>query len=232
MSKDNIIEISQDNPLYIDNREKNELLVNKVLASEFRTELTRLAVGDYMWLNDYCVEVKEINDFFNSLDGRMWSQLDDMTTNYGHNFLVIHGRIGDLWGHRDKLWHQDSMIIGAIARISLNYNVNVIKVDSVDMAANLIRALYKKTFIKGSNKHKIATRTFPDYRLAVLHGLPLVSSDTAKALLDRFGTIRNIAIASEKELMEVKGIGKGKASKIYTVLNSEEEITKQISKGY
>ena len=230
------IEASQkieDNPLYIDNREKNEILVGKIRSFDFKTEITRLTVGDYLWLNKYCVEVKEINDFLSSLEGRIWSQLRDMTISYEHNFLVIHGSNHDLSHHRRKLWYVDSIITGAIARISLDYNINVIKIDTVEMAAHLIKSLYTKTFTKGSDKQKIATRTFSDYRLAVLQGLPLVSSSTSKLLLDKFKTIKNICNADIKDLQKVKGIGKNKAQLIHDVFNSETSMIKQIiSKGY
>jgi Fanconi anemia group M protein len=54
----------------------------------------------------------------------------------------------------------------------------------------------------------------------LLEGLPNVSAVIAKRLLNHFGSIKDIANASEDELMEVSGIGKGIATEIIQVINS------------
>ena len=51
-------------------------------------------------------------------------------------------------------------------------------------------------------------------RLYLLQGLPLIGVTIANNLLERFGSIENVILASTDELMEVEGIGIGKASMI------------------
>jgi Fanconi anemia group M protein len=55
----------------------------------------------------------------------------------------------------------------------------------------------------------------------IVEGLPNVSAVLAKRLLDRFGSIKDIVNASEEELREVAGIGKGIASEIIEILNAK-----------
>jgi ERCC4-type nuclease len=51
-------------------------------------------------------------------------------------------------------------------------------------------------------------------RLYLLQGLPMAGANIANKLLERFGSIEKVIFASVDELMEVDGIGKGKALEI------------------
>ena len=55
----------------------------------------------------------------------------------------------------------------------------------------------------------------------LIEGLPNISAVLAKRLLNHFRNIKDIANASEKDLMEVEGIGKNIASEIIRILNSD-----------
>ena len=61
--------------------------------------------------------------------------------------------------------------------------------------------------------------TLEEKQKYIIESLPNVSAVLARRLLEKFGTVRNIMNASKKELMDVEGIGKGKAESIYEVLN-------------
>jgi Fanconi anemia group M protein len=54
----------------------------------------------------------------------------------------------------------------------------------------------------------------------LVESLPNVSAVIAQRLLNHFGSIRDIANASEEELREVDGIGKNIASEITKLLNA------------
>jgi Fanconi anemia group M protein len=57
----------------------------------------------------------------------------------------------------------------------------------------------------------------------VVEGLPGVSAVRARALLRHFRTLRNLFNASVERLMEVEGVGRKTAEKIYEVANLEYE---------
>ena len=55
----------------------------------------------------------------------------------------------------------------------------------------------------------------------IIEGLPNVSAVIAKRLLSHFGSIKDIANATEEELLEVKGVGKQIATDIIKLLNAD-----------
>ena len=54
----------------------------------------------------------------------------------------------------------------------------------------------------------------------IIEGLPNVSAVIAKRLLSHFGSVKDIANATEEELLEVKGVGKNIAADIIKLLNA------------
>jgi ERCC4-type nuclease len=54
----------------------------------------------------------------------------------------------------------------------------------------------------------------------VIESLPNVSSVLARRLLERFGSVEGVIHASRKELMDVEGIGEGKADDISKTVRS------------
>ena len=59
------------------------------------------------------------------------------------------------------------------------------------------------------------------HKIGILMRLPGIGNKTAKSLLDHFETITNIVNASEKELIEVDGVGKKTANIIKYVVSEE-----------
>ena len=57
-------------------------------------------------------------------------------------------------------------------------------------------------------------------QIYVIESLPNVSAILARRLLTRFGSVQNIMNTSRKELMEVAGIGEGKADEIMNTIRS------------
>lgn len=57
-----------------------------------------------------------------------------------------------------------------------------------------------------------------DKKAFVLEGIPGVSPKIARELLSHFGSVKEIVNATEKELLQVKGLGKKKVRDILDVL--------------
>ena len=55
----------------------------------------------------------------------------------------------------------------------------------------------------------------------VVEGLPSISAVLAKRLLSHFGSIRDLANASEEDLCRIAGIGKNIATDILELLNTD-----------
>jgi len=78
----------------------------------------------------------------------------------------------------------------------------------------------REVSIRGERK----ALTLPEQQRFVTEGLPGVSAVLAKRLLEHFGTVERVMSASERELREVRGIGKEKAREIRKVLGSRYKV--------
>ena len=54
----------------------------------------------------------------------------------------------------------------------------------------------------------------------IVGNIPGVGMETAKKLLEHFGSVQAIASASEKELMEVENVGKKRAKAVFELMRS------------
>ena len=68
---------------------------------------------------------------------------------------------------------------------------------------------------------KRKTLTLAQTQRAVIETLPMVGPKLAKALLEYFGNIENIMQASERDLLEVEGMGKKRTKVIHNVLSKQ-----------
>ncbi len=227
--------------LIIDDREKStfsKIIEEKAAKMGVLTERKRLEVGDYV-IGDVCFEIKSSQDFLQSvLNKRIWNQIDNMDRNYQRNFVVIHGTVLDAVDkfmthstgggsdYRSKSIWLKSKFMGAVGRIRLDYDVDVIWKDSeasvIDEVITIIkmspnkRAVIEPTIIK-----KITTEDVRVDMLAMLKGL---TRPKARLLLEHFGCIMEIGENEVSDILKIKGIGKVTAERLLNILNSEEKV--------
>jgi ERCC4-type nuclease len=106
---------------------------------------------------------------------------------------------------------------GALITVSVFYGLAVLRARDAAETARLLAYL-------GRQARRIASGALPrpGYRpkgrrarqLFVLQGLPGVGPGRAARLLDRFGSVEGVAVASAAELGEVNGIGETTAERI------------------
>ena len=78
----------------IDSREKNRVQSASKYYKEqgLEIEIAELPVGDYVFDDKVCFEFKLISDFISSIqDGRLYNQTVNMSENYNHHFIILHG---------------------------------------------------------------------------------------------------------------------------------------------
>lgn len=194
---------------------------------DFDVEVERRDVGDYV-VNKVAIERKEINDFVSSLDGRLWEQVKILEDNVAEGeldaaLLLLHGTISDL-SSRHMEPRKIEGVYGAVARISISYDVSVIWVREESQFRKIVNKVYQKAGTDASKKKPHLTkRSFRDDRINVLYGIYGIGNDTAKNLLDEFGSIAQICEASKTELQRADGVGAKTAKKIYDILHDGEE---------
>ena len=79
----------------------------------------------------------------------------------------------------------------------------------------------KREVIKPEIFKRIST---DDLRVDTLITIKGVSTDKAKALIKKYGSIMEIGEQTEQELQELDGIGRTLARRILNVLHSEEKV--------
>jgi len=223
--------------LIIDSRENSKLsklIIKRANKKNIPNEKKWLEIGDYV-IGDVCFEAKSASDFIGSvINKRIWVQLDNMDRCYKKNFVVIYGTINDAMkvtkymknagpNYKEILRTQ---FIGAIGRIRLDYDVEVIWrnniIDAVDEIITIAKmAPVERNVINPTLLKRVATN---DVRLDMLTTIKGVSNKKAKAILKEHGCIMEIGDCNLDELTKIDGIGSVIADRINSVLNSEKKV--------
>jgi ERCC4-type nuclease len=193
-----------------------------------------LVVGDYQ-LGGACVEAKSISDLFQSShNGHLWRQLDNMDANYERFFLLVHGSIEKhvsimkSKGSKNVTYSRvQSELIGTIARIMSDFNCQVFYTPHVSEAAMFVVKLHDKLHKPASKHGAQAVRRVAsnDIRMDVLMAIPSVGREIAERLLEKCGSIEEMAFP--ESLKQVKGLGEARRKLLMKVLTSEEEVRQE-----
>ncbi|MEM2636843.1 MAG: helicase-related protein [Candidatus Korarchaeota archaeon] len=201
--------------IYVDARERGSNIVRKLYEMGDKIIITTLDAGDFVVAHDVAVEYKSMEDFSNSIvDGRVFDEIMKLKNAYEHPVIVV-SKGSPLRGI------SLSGLLGTIASLMADYGVPVyISEDDTD-AALFVHTLahHRQREKKGSFSPRKFKPDDPQAQLVyIVAGIPHVGINLAERLLEKFGTVQNIANASINELMEVEGIGETLARKIYNIL--------------
>lgn len=216
-TKDKVKAIS----VVVDHREYRSNVARRLASLSLHIVPEQLAVGDYVVSSRIGVERKFVDDFLNSLlSGQLFSQLQRLRDAYARPILILEGE-----GLFTKRNINHKAIYGSLISIVVDFGIPVLSTQDAQETADLIYVMAKRE--QRQEKKSVALRgSKPSFSLAerqrfIVEGFPNVSSIMAKRLLSHFGSIHSIVAASEKELQEVKGIGKQTAKLIYSVINED-----------
>lgn len=166
------------------------------------------------------IELKKIADFDASIeDGRLFLQATKMYYSNLKYAIII---VGEHFQGNEEKMHR---ILGAMASLMMNYNIPVAHVKTEKDAAYLI----SRCLEKGANPKVISTAFLTQKKelkrqsmqLAMIASIEGIGEELAKRLLARFKTAKALFNATDKELSEVKGIGKAKIRNIRNAYENE-----------
>ena len=206
--------------IIVDNREYRSNVVRNLSLKGVSIEPQQLDIGDYVLSSRIGVERKDVDDFLESLiDGKLFKQIAQLRDTYSRPILILEGE--NLLTKRNI---SHNAIFGSLASITVDYGIPILTTKDGLETADLLNIIARRE--QSEEKKAVAVRgekpqmSIKERQQFIIEGLPNVSAVIAKRLLSHFGSIRDIANATENELMEIRGIGKNIASDIIKLLNS------------
>jgi len=177
-------------------------------------DVQRLAVADFIVEDRFAVERKTLADFAQSvIDARLFKQTAAIVASGRRGVLILEGTVAAANG----IGVSRESLQGALITVSVFYGLAVLRARDAAETARLLVYLGRQAqrFARGAWPR-------PGYRpkgkrarqLFVLQGLPGVGVERAEKMLDRFGSVQGVTVASATELAAVDGIGEITATKI------------------
>jgi len=207
--------------IYVDNRERPEVInVGKRVFPDMIVK--QLKIGD-VESEGIVIERKEIADFLSSIsDGRLKKQALNMQP-FPNRFIIIEGDYDRLRAQsRRYRRYSNKTIFGMIASLEMKYNIRVLRVNNTQqfwfMVERLIIKMQDKEVVEYSKtyKPKIKAENKKDVSLSMICCIPGISEGKGKLITDNF-ELKQLYTLEVDDLIAIKGIGKGLASKIKEV---------------
>lgn len=186
--------------IIVDNREKNSLVISELISLDNKIELKQLDIADYI-IGGIVIERKTIYDLISSmLNKRLFTQLENIKQ-YENALLIIEGYTSL---NLEEIKLNENTIRGLIISISLDYKIPIIFTNDPRDTALFLSLFAKK------KKTEISLRTklkMPDSQRIkfILEGFPSIGPITAKKLLEKYKTIKNVINAAEEEIKSILG---------------------------
>jgi ERCC4-type nuclease len=180
-------------------------------------EVVSLRAGDYA-IGAMVVERKSMVDLHDSIvSGRFWRQTGKLRRATRYPFLMVEGP------HLDDGPIPPKAIRG-ICVAAITRGIRLIRTEDRHDSAMWLYALAARTARAGPNDRPIyAQRPRPtstkEAAEAVLAAVPGISTVTARALLNRFGSVAAVAAADQNAWREVPGIGPDRARSLDETFN-------------
>lgn len=207
-------------PLVVDSNEPEDI-PEKLRGLGVEFEVKKIAPGDYV-LGPVGIERKTLPDFFNSMvRKRLFEQVQRLREAYPQPLLILEGDLAEISTYR----HPQSLL-GALLALETTERVPVLTTADKDQTALLLSVLWKrqdKAAAAYGLRHKPKGMTLEQRQRFLLEGLPNVGETLARNLLEHFGSVRAVLIASEEDLKRVPKVGDVKAADIVRLVTAKYE---------
>ena len=197
-----------------DNRERQSGIPDLLLSKEADLSFSQLYAGDYIINESIIIERKTKTDFVQSIiNGRLFEQCAKLRKTGMLPLIIVEGNPFKT-NHNIK----PESIKGALLSVTVSWQIPVIRSSGKEDTADMIIMAARQDssppqFIR---KTSYKPKVWQNNKHYFIRNLPGVGAKLATTLLEHFGTIENIVLANVSDLMEVEGIGKKKANRLYT----------------
>ena len=209
------------------------------LGKDGNMKVRRLPTGDYV-MGTWGIEAKEINDLYRSIIGMgrnrtIVDQLRDLQDDFENPILVVYGTKYKPYVVGKGTPNSKSMAIELARMKKVNQTfkmqfyqrfpkIKYMELLTMDDFCDWLVSNHTQMSIQGAvtrdrlpaKEKKIHDMKKLDNRIKALSSIEGVSVEAAEKLLDKFGSIPKIlnSKTTQKSLMEVQGIGRGRAKDI------------------
>jgi Fanconi anemia group M protein len=215
---------ADDVEIVVDQRELDARIARDLSRREgITTRLETLEVGDYVLSDRVVVERKSVADFLDTLTGgdrSMFEQVGDAARHYARPVVVVEGT--DLYGSRNV---HPNAIRGALASLAVDFGASVLFTDDEDATAALLSTIARREQETEDRDVSVhggkSAKTLTEQQEYVVSSVAAVGPVTARALLERFGSVEAVMTADEETLREVDGVGEVTAERVREVVGSD-----------
>jgi len=216
--------------LIVDHREGPSGLIDELMDYSYETETQRisthvevsaLTVGDVICSDRVAIERKSVSDYVDTFvnSGRdLFTQAADMLRAYPRSIMILEGTT--IQGIRNI--HPEA-IRGSMSGLTVGMRLPIIHTQNVEETAAYAVTIGRKE--QFSQKRSVALHGKRSSMSAKQRKIYIITSIgdgvgvvVAEALLDHFGSVEAVFTAPVKELIKVKGVGKGIAETIRVII--------------
>ncbi|WP_121744181.1 DEAD/DEAH box helicase [Natronorubrum halophilum] len=190
---------------------------------EIEIRLETLDVGDYVCSDRVVVERKSVADFVDSLvggDRSVFEQVGAMARHYSRPIVIVEG--DGLYEQRDI---HPNAIRGALSSLAVDFGASILRTESEDDTTELLAVIAgreQETADREVSVHgEKQSKTIAEQQEYVVSSIAEIGPVTARSLLEEFGTVEAVMIATEEELQDADGVGKVTAERMREVIGNE-----------
>jgi ERCC4-type nuclease len=205
-----------------DHRESSSNVTRHLKGHDADVRESQLKVGDYIVSERVAVERKAVPDFLQSIiDQRLFKQMEELVCSYEKPVLILEGNPEGLFLERNM--HANT-VRGVLSSIAIDYRIPIIWTrNSKETAAQIYWMAYREQVGESKGLQIRCSKrvaSLPQQQEFLVAGLPNVSNVLSRRLLKHFGSVSAVYAAQPEELMQVEGIGKEKAKRIWDLINA------------
>ena len=203
--------------LIADMRERASGIPQALSAKGLEVRMKRLHAGDYILAPHIALERKTTADFIQSIfDKRLFTQAQSLRASFMHPLFLLEET------NTPKREIHPHAYRGAIFYVSVLNHIPILHARNAEESVEIIYAvleLLHQTPEKIFSLHEKKRSPSPDLtQRYVVETLPGIGPQLAEALLRKFGSLQTVFAAPIEELMQVAGVGRGRAERMREVL--------------
>lgn len=203
-----------------DHREKDNKIVKELIDLGISVRTGQLESADYLLSGRVGVELKKIPDFVASIiDGRLLEQVRELKKNFEKAILIIEGE-EDIYAVRKV--HANA-IRGMLAAIVLDFQVPILYTKNPKDTAGLLAIMAKREQDKDRDfsYHAKKPHSVQEQQEFLISSLPGIGVQTARNLLNYFGSIKEVVNSSKEELIALDGVGEKTSERLFQLFNEK-----------